>query len=365
MKNSMGTSHRETSLHRSEQGIVSIVVTILIMMILTLIVIGFARLSRNEQQQALDRELNTQAFYAAETAVNDVKQKFTSGTVDVTQDYNDTCQHFVTSYALNKSVSTPNVEYSCLLVDPSPVTLSYNPVNTGTSRVFHLLAKNSGDIIDTVKFVWQPHDGTGHLQGTCNPSLDTATWLNAFPSDWPTSCKVGILRVNVLKFDAPAVRADLINNTFTGFFYPHTDGGAVSTVTYANGIGATNAGVIKSGGCTGAGVCTVTITGLGARSSYVRMRSIYRSNDVTVTATDAVGTPLELADAQAVVDATGKASGVLRRIQVRLGLSKFGASFPENALQTADSICKRYSVATPDRVVIEPILDSTTACDFN
>ena len=53
----------------------SIVASIIIMVILSLIAISFARIMRQEQQQALERQLTTQAYYAAETAVNDVRQE--------------------------------------------------------------------------------------------------------------------------------------------------------------------------------------------------------------------------------------------------------------------------------------------------
>ena len=59
-------------LRKNQDGIVSLIVSITIMIIISLVVISFARLMRTEQEQALDRQLSSQAFYAAETAVNDV-----------------------------------------------------------------------------------------------------------------------------------------------------------------------------------------------------------------------------------------------------------------------------------------------------
>ena len=53
----------------------SIVISIIIMVILSLIAISFARIMRQEQQQAYERQLHTQAYYAAESAVNDVRRE--------------------------------------------------------------------------------------------------------------------------------------------------------------------------------------------------------------------------------------------------------------------------------------------------
>ena len=45
------------------------------MAVLSLIAISFARLMRQEQQQAYERQLHTQAYYAAETAINDARRE--------------------------------------------------------------------------------------------------------------------------------------------------------------------------------------------------------------------------------------------------------------------------------------------------
>lgn len=64
----------------NQQGIVAIVVTIILMVILTLIVLSFAKISRREERDALDRQLSTQAFYAAESGIDYAKSKLESDT---------------------------------------------------------------------------------------------------------------------------------------------------------------------------------------------------------------------------------------------------------------------------------------------
>jgi Tfp pilus assembly protein PilX len=75
---------RKIHLHNSSQtGMVSIMVTMLLMLVITLIVLGFAQVSRREQIQTLDRQLSAQAFFAAESGVNDaisvIKQRLAQG----------------------------------------------------------------------------------------------------------------------------------------------------------------------------------------------------------------------------------------------------------------------------------------------
>jgi len=62
------------SLQRNQSGMVSIMVTMILMIVMSLIVVGFAQVSRRNQRVALDRQLSTQAFYAAESGVNDARE---------------------------------------------------------------------------------------------------------------------------------------------------------------------------------------------------------------------------------------------------------------------------------------------------
>jgi hypothetical protein len=84
----------------------------------------------------------------------------------------------------------------------------------------------------------------------------------------------------------------------------------------------------------------MTITGLGATQYYMRVSSIYKDVSLVVRATDAADVPLSLAGTQAVIDSTGKAKDVLRRIQVHIPITPTGGV--DYALQTTDAICKRF-----------------------
>lgn len=71
---------------------------------------------------------------------------------------------------------------------------------------------------------------------------------------------------------------------------------------------------------------------------------------------------LGLKGAQIKVDSTGKAQDVLRRIQVRLPLNATGSQnqLPDNALQSTDSICKRFS-AMDDYLDLSNTVDGDNA----
>lgn len=59
----------KNNLNNNQSGIASMVIVILIMTLLTLIVLAMTQNSNREQRQALDRQLNSQALYAAESGL--------------------------------------------------------------------------------------------------------------------------------------------------------------------------------------------------------------------------------------------------------------------------------------------------------
>lgn len=330
---------------KNQRGLVSIMVTVIIMIILSLIVVGFSRLTRREQRQALDRQLSTQAYYAAETGINDAVEKINSGSVDMSIDYNSDCNQFMAAQSLDPLIDGAggNVSYTCLFVDPTPPSLEYVNVDVNESKIVPISDKNDGPI-DSITISWEAKDGGSNVSGCVVTGSDTP-----FPkyNEWNTParvCEAGIMRVDLVPTPGGGInRNDLINKARTFFLYPR-DGGSTSG-SFGEGYG--NQGEIKTTNCNGTGprLCSFKVTGLGPIKGYtLRLKSIYMSSSVTITA-EGGGVPLQLKGAQALVDATGKAVDVLRRVQVRVPISNIGGTFPEFAVQTVDTLCKKFSVA--------------------
>lgn len=102
------------SLKQNQHGIVSIFVAVMFVLITSLITTSFAFLMRREQQQVLDQQLSTQAFYAAESGVNDaVKALETGGLGDITQ-----CGQQIGT--TSKELATGFQRYTCILVNTTP-----------------------------------------------------------------------------------------------------------------------------------------------------------------------------------------------------------------------------------------------------
>lgn len=323
-----------------EAGLVSIMVTLILMIVISLIVLGFAQISRRNQRQALDRQLSTQAFYAAETGVNDVRDLITAALaagnpVPAKSDCGPGSGAAAAFYAsLTPDLDgggSDEAEYTCVIVDPAPETLLYGDVGM-TSTIVPLIA-SSGNI-SRATLTWQTKDDTTTPTNNCPTTTNsvfvpTGNWL----------CGYGVLRIDLVPTSGTFNYATLQNNTMTTFLVPQRTGG-VTSAGYAAGGGNNRIGVA----CTNAN-CTFSINGLSTDQYYMRVSSIYKNVSLQVNAFDASGAPISLQGAQAVIDATGKAQDVLRRIQVHVPLRPSSQNLlSDYALESTDSICKRFVV---------------------
>lgn len=344
------------TLKNDQTGLVSIIVTIIIILVISLIVIGFARISRREQRQAVDRQLSTQAYYAAETGVNDIVDVMRSGAT-VTENLTDCSSTISTHLSGQNDLDGSQVGYTCLFVDPDPASLEYSNIDTGTSKTVPIQS-SSGSSINTLTISWQDKEGGTNLAGCQHPQLPDYSW-------WP-NCDTGIMRVDLVPTAGSLNRDSLIDNTLTAFLYPASGSGSTSG-SYSSYRGFGGQGSVVKVNCNNLNgsvdpnhkQCRFTITGLSSTSYMMRIKSIYRPATATITA-ESGGSAVEFADAQAIVDSTGKAQDVLRRIQVRIPISPFNSPFPEFAVQTVDTLCKRFQVAPPNIY----IPDTTSGCNI-
>jgi hypothetical protein len=327
------------TLRHSEQGMVAIVTTLVLMLVISLIVLGFAQISRRNHRESLDRQLSTQAFYAAESGVNEARQLIRQA-VQAGQPVQEktTCtgtggSAFYSS--LDPDIDpTHSVKYSCLLVDPAPKTLRFSDIGT-TSSVVPIISFD-GSNISNLKLDWQ----SKAISGTPTTGCPT-TIANVFTPATSWSCGYGVLRFDLVP-TAGVLNIDTLNdNTMTTFAVPLSSGG---TATIPFSVPASNVNNKIGVRCTNAG-CSLTITGLSQNNYHLRISSLYKDVGLQVSATGATGNQIRIAGAQAVIDATGKAQDVLRRIQVNIPYTSTSENqLSDYAIETQGSLCKRYSV---------------------
>jgi hypothetical protein len=334
-------------LKRSEQGMVSIVTTMVLMVVISLIALGFAQISRRNQRESLDRQLSTQAFYAAETGINDAR-KVISDAVAAGTPISDktTCDGTGVAgfYAgLNPDIDTSlGVKYSCLLVDSAPTSLSYTDIGMAATVIPMISA--SGTPLDQVELHWQSKETGGSPTSGCPTVV-----ANVFTPAPAWTCGYGVLRVDIVPTDGSSMTIDsLQRDTMTFFAVPFSSGG-VNTVNYPTTVPASSTNTNNRIGiqCDNT-ECSLTIGNLSASSYHLRVSSIYK--DVAlgkVVARDGTGAQLRISGAQAVIDSTGRAQDVLRRIQVHVPLRSTSRNdLTDYAIETTGAICKRYSITT-------------------
>ncbi len=340
------------SLKRSDQrqaGMVAIMVTLILMIVISLIVLGFAQISRRNQREILDRQLSTQAFYAAETAVNDaaelIKTAINSGSPIAEKP--DCASNGGGFYILNPVLdASSSVQYTCLTVDATPNALVYSNIGTH-SKVVPLIAASG--TITSVTLNWQPSgwtakDASDTPTRDCPSSVSNSMFTTAV--GW--GCGYGILRFDLVPTAGLLSMANLQRDAITSFVIPLKPGASGATAnpisyptppTPAGGVNSRLAVICSDQ------TCSLTINGLGQTQYYLRVSSIYKDVSLQITAKDAAGTTLSLQGAQALIDATGKAQDVLRRIQVRIPLTPSSTNLlSDYAIQSTEAICKRFTV---------------------
>lgn len=340
-----------------QDGMMSFTVTLIMILVITLIVVGFSETTRRSQREALDRQLSSQAFYAAESGINAAKgniASFTQANPAASLPDKTSCKD---DYDATKpggdSGSVPTdlasgVGYTCVLVNAHPQDLVY-PVNQQNSTVAFL---NANGALQTLQFQWHKQDGMDDSNcSVANAYNFPAPTTPPIADSW--TCGDGVIRVELMAAPSGSSlsNANLDNNTVTVYLTPM--GGHSGTATLSAGQ---NTYVVSGSSC--ATVCTanLNVSSFNNSNYYVRMMSIYRDDSgVTLSGTltaAAGGGAATFNSSQAILDVTGKAQDELRRVQVRVDLTPTADSdsIPQNALSSAGTICKQFSIFPSDTI---------------
>jgi hypothetical protein len=322
---------------------VAIIVTMILMFVITLIVLGFSESTRRNQREALDTQLGQQAYYAAETGVNDITSLIKSGTPLTNT---STC---TTPWSLNgqplprvlkanpADPAKPFVANTCLMVESQPSSLVVDSITaTSGSVVWHV--KNAAGVpFTSLKLGWSPDSSLTSPANTCPNAFQS------YPSAGAWNCDRALLRVDILPAALASTDADALGKVTTTL-YMQPDGGNQQDITIsAFGNPAAKQGACAVTGPTPAG-CSVTVNvaaaGVTAVEYYVRLTALYvDAKNVTLSGADGLGTS-RFTGGQIVVDSTGRAQDQIKRIKVRIPLTTSSSSIPVFGVQSAGSTCK-------------------------
>lgn len=331
----------KTEVSANQDGFASIVIALVIVIVLSLITVGFAQLARQEQQDALTKQLASQAYYAAESGVNDVVNKIpalqTLRDADPSKIDPNKCLDLPAILPNSSINAQTDVSYSCVLLDLDPSSIEYSNISDRSSREVTFSTVGGTGTLGSLKVSW----------GSANSGKTPRTGPNydfAPQASWNSP---GVLQLSISKLGSSGTytRAALSANTFYVYLYPSSDTSKPNTVTFQTDPNAQ--APIVSGHCSGTSgyTCNAQISGINgvANETYlIRVLNYYDTTNLSInSAKDTAGTPIEFKNGQAEVDVTGKAKNVLKRIHVRVPI-KPSSPTPDFAIES-QSTCKRFA----------------------
>lgn len=374
-----------------EDGFAPIIVAIIIVIVLSLLTLGFVTLANNSAKNALNTQLSNDAYYAADSGVNDAIQAISNGY----QQSKTTCGPISGNrYLHNNKVNGPQDTYSCLLINPTPANLQYSTVSQSQPTVVLLSTiDNSGGVPHPINptdivFSWEP-----------SVPIENSPFLFA-PSSYFSKCTVvpningpclypsakwqgnkpftGILRVAITPLNDGGQLPTDTSTTYTAFLYPQNGNNNLSLTcalptpsincapSYSNSTIGPNSGLSVSGNCSNSSTvlpfpppatitlpysCNVDIpVGSSSTNGYIlSMTSLYTHSRVVIEAYNG-STPLLFNNGQTMIDSTGDDHGVQRRIQVRIP-SINSNGFPAYDIASSNSLCKDLQAYPPNLAI--------------
>lgn len=391
-----------STMKRNESGMVSIFIVIFTALLVTIVSVAFVRIMIQEQEQATTNDLSKSALDSAYAGVEDAKRAIikykqqcsgenaTSTTcVNLANAFNaqgcDTLQRVgIVGNASDKEVQVQQSAddaklqqaYTCVKVQLDTDDYLGN-ISTDASRLIHLRATGAFNQV-TVEWYSQKDlqaglsndDGTGKVDlysGTqIPPPLPRLNTSDNNPTMlWPKN-RPALLRVQLLQVAKSFKLSDFDKNDddkrddASLFLYPANFGD--TTASFSNDSRLSSAtGSFRVVKCDetfsttagqGAYACKLTITipnpvgvdNAEDRDVYLRVSELYNiSTTFRVTLQDGTNKATFKA-VQPVVDSTGRANDLFRRISSRVDLE--GSSIPglEAAVDISGNLCKNFLV---------------------
>lgn len=313
----------------NQQGMVAIVTVMILMIVISLIVLGFSQIVRRNTRQVIDAQLSSQAFYAAESGLNLAAARIAAN--DSTYVNKTDCTGPANDYKVSADGQTV---ITCLLTH-LPDHLQFDGVDS-TSRV-SLVKRSDNAPIGNLTVTWQNAQSGANVTGCSGASIDLPT-----AGGW--GCNQPVLRIDLVPVsNTNNNRDNLIANQHTTFLYPKSSGGSSSTA-WSSSVGNNKGNIVRTQ-CTNtpSGIdrkCKVTISGMSGNQYAIRMTSLYHTSEVIVYAS---GRP-ELVGGQVVVDSTARSLDVVKRIRARVPVNSNLGVIPDFAIDSGDGICKAYKV---------------------
>ncbi len=369
---------------RRQQGVVSLFIVMFTTILLSVVAVGFLRLMLQEQKQATNQDLSQSAYDSAMSGVEDAKRVLrmcaqggeageqACEAIDSGSDKCDTVSAagVVTGQADSTETIIKGADgsgqrmqqgYTCVIINPQSPDFLGNIIG-GESRLVALKAAGTNDI-GRVSIEWMHKNSSGgsasYAGGETDdlqaPTIDPAVLLPQ-KSDWSPDAPA-LLRVQaVLPTDANKVTtADLdtsINSTVylrpavitqagadLSVVLPPRSAGSATTVSSSPMAVNCSKDKYDNGGYACKAVFQVSVPH-ESNVAFLRLTSLYRDTSIRVAMESGSGGAILFDGVQPVVDSTGRAGNIFRRVSSRLNMSQF--ILPPAAINVTGSICKDF-----------------------
>jgi len=384
-----------------QEGLASIVVVSVLIIIMTLISIGFARLVNRTAIDSANKQFSASTTYAVQSAINDVasylKQYAAANPGSNFLPKSTKCNGagsligstaspgpFYNDSNLSNDTSR-STQYTCLLLDPTPSNLVYTQVQNLKSQVVKVNTSASSGALDKLMLSWQPSNSqiTGYPTSASNLN-DETTWnsttVNCKDSAGTNASCIPMLRVAIFPVSSGEALTGVQAQSKTVFLYPQSPSGNVPVKPFSGlsdgslvpipctqSVGSTDFNPTTSTGYK----CNIILSSLSTAISpastdsvYMRITPIYNQADIRIAANDKFGNTLNFINDQAVIDATAQTAGIVKRLQARVdtsslangsggtdtNISSSSNDIPEQAVRSAIALCKREIQTTPSAV---------------
>lgn len=375
-----------------QRGAVSLFIVIFTALLVTVISVSFIRIMTQTQQQAVTADLSQSAHDSALAGVEDAKRLLVEYARDCQQvavpaekcstldrllrtetPCNTIQQAGIEGSATDKEVLVKRVEgdraldqaYTCVKVMLETNDYIGN-LNRGVSRVVPLKGVSNFNEVVLQWYSQVDLQNSSDDAGERSISLPDAAENLALPrlSDWPASrptlMRAQLIQVggsfNLSDFDKAA---DGSSNAHTLFLYPLSAGR--DAVDFAEDVRLSQAGGVLHGvtcdrtfsAATSdkAYACKVTLrlpNAVGAtdtaRTAFMRLDAIYNTTTHFSVALQNNGTPVKFKDVQPIVDSTGRANDLFRRVESRIELDVSTFPYPDAAIDITGNLCKNFLV---------------------
>ena len=394
---------KSISTHR-QSGAVSLFVVVFAMLLITIVTVSFLRLMVGDLRQSTNNDLSQSAYDSAMAGTEDAKRallyydnncpgsdpvcaQFVSSTDEcnaalrlgdvVRPEDEGERSGGVTGEIKVQQTETKDAiydqAYTCVKIELDTLNVE-GVLASGASKVIPLKGKSA---FNRVQVSWYSRDDVENQAGAVNVPARTAPLPLGMQSEagWPSN-RPPILRTQFMQFSTKGFTSEDFDythsndgktesNANTVFLYPTSNGAASTTLTGRDIRADTPDGEPEPDEALSGALTDVKCLPSVASGNYACTMTLELPNPVGGTASDRVaflhlipfykathyevrlfnsGSAVRFDGVQPMIDATGRANDLFRRVQSRVELSDDTFPYPQAAVDVTTEFCKDFSV---------------------